>query len=50
MAGKKSGVQNADFLQMMRSNTQRATQEVSQTLKNVGMRNPIGGDKKMLEY
>lgn len=50
MAGKKSGVQNADFLQMMRSNTQRATQEVSQTLKSVGMRNPIGGDKKTLEY
>lgn len=50
MAGKKGRVQNEDFLRSMRANTQKATQDVSQTLKNVGMRSPVGKDQKVLEY
>ncbi len=50
MAGKKGEVQNAEFLKKMRANTQRATQDVSQTLKNVGTLNPTVKARKVLQH
>ena len=50
MAGKKGEVQNAEFLKKMRANTQRATQDVSQTLKNVGTLNPTLKARKVLQH
>lgn len=50
MAGKKGSVSNADFLRSMQASTQKATEEVSDTLKKVSKRSTIGKDRKELEY
>lgn len=50
MAGKKGNVSNDMFLKSMQANTQKATREVSETLKNVSVRSAVGKGRKMLEY
>lgn len=50
MAGKKGNVSNDAFLRSMQANTQRATREVSETLKNVSVRSAVGNGRKTMEY
>ena len=50
MAGRKGNVSNDAFLKNMQANTQKATREVSETLKNVSVRSAVGNGRKMLEY
>ncbi len=50
MAGKKGIVSNDAFLRSMQANTQKATEEVSETLKKVSVRSAVGKGRKELEY
>lgn len=50
MAGKKGSVSNDAFLRSMQANTQKATEEVSETLKKVSVRSAVGKGRKELEY
>lgn len=50
MAGKRGSVSNTDFLRGVQVSTQKATAEVSDTLKKVSKRSTVGKDRKELEY